>query len=243
MQWRIYGEWALAEASDAVRSAFSSAGSQTQGLDNGGIPPDQDVNQHAATSPEERAHIRRAQVRKAQIKHRQRKANHVKQLELDASQLREAIAQTEAEVYFLRRENAALRSTISGAGASIPTSDLENHQEGRFAPQSTVSDQSLQSTQIQEDISGRSPGLDVRSDCSHAPGQLQQRLPQSQSHGTLHDEANFPHSFYDADTSKVSVNLKVDSNIATQRLHFSPSLALSNAESLGNLGTKNERLV
>ncbi|TQV99848.1 hypothetical protein V2A60_005278 [Cordyceps javanica] len=49
--------------------------------------------------------LRRAQVRRAQIQHRQRKANYVKQLEMDISQLRELITQAQHDTTALRREN------------------------------------------------------------------------------------------------------------------------------------------
>jgi hypothetical protein len=75
-----------------------------------------------ASSPEkplsqkDKAQIRRAQVRRAQIQHRQRKANYVKELELDVSRFRELVSQTEREVLILRRENEAIKVTLTGAG-------------------------------------------------------------------------------------------------------------------------------
>ncbi|KAF4505163.1 hypothetical protein G6O67_007139 [Ophiocordyceps sinensis] len=65
---------------------------------------------------------RRMQVRRAQFHHRQRKANHVKQLELDVCQLRDLIALAEHDSRALRRQNddmgALLRSVAGPAPAA-----------------------------------------------------------------------------------------------------------------------------
>jgi hypothetical protein len=60
----------------------------------------------------DRAQLRRAQVRKAQIQHRQRKANYVKQLELDVSQLRDLITQAQQETSQMRRDNDGIRDLL-----------------------------------------------------------------------------------------------------------------------------------
>lgn len=60
----------------------------------------------------DKAQLRRAQVRKAQIQHRQRKANYVKQLELDVSQLRDLITQAQQETSQMRKENDGIRDLI-----------------------------------------------------------------------------------------------------------------------------------
>ncbi len=62
-----------------------------------------------------KAQLRRAQVRKAQIQHRQRKANYVKQLEVDISKLRDLISGTERDASALRGENEAMRTRIRDA--------------------------------------------------------------------------------------------------------------------------------
>lgn len=69
-----------------------------------------------ALNQKDKAQVRRAQVRKAQIQHRQRKANYVKELELDVSRFRELVSQTEREVLILRRENEAIKVTLTGSG-------------------------------------------------------------------------------------------------------------------------------
>jgi hypothetical protein len=67
-------------------------------------------------SQKEKAQLRRAQVRKAQIQHRQRKANYVKELELDVSRYRELIAKVEHEAANIKSENDAIRIRLRAAG-------------------------------------------------------------------------------------------------------------------------------
>ncbi|KAL7901318.1 hypothetical protein HDV64DRAFT_177189 [Trichoderma sp. TUCIM 5745] len=71
------------------------------------------ADEHAGKDDaKDRAQLRRAQVRKAQIQHRQRKANYVKQLELDVSQLRDLITQAQQETLQMRRENDGIRDLL-----------------------------------------------------------------------------------------------------------------------------------
>lgn len=73
----------------------------------------QRTDEHAGKDDaKDRAQLRRAQVRKAQIQHRQRKANYVKQLELDVSQLRDLITQAQQETSQMRRENDGIRDLL-----------------------------------------------------------------------------------------------------------------------------------
>ncbi|KAK1834722.1 hypothetical protein QBC39DRAFT_251811 [Podospora conica] len=60
--------------------------------------------------------LRRAQVRKAQIQHRQRKANYVKQLEIDVARIRELITNTQREAEALRNENDSIRVQVEQRG-------------------------------------------------------------------------------------------------------------------------------
>lgn len=60
----------------------------------------------------DKAQLRRAQVRKAQIQHRQRKANYVKQLELDVSELRDLITQAQQETSHIRKQNDDIRDLL-----------------------------------------------------------------------------------------------------------------------------------
>jgi hypothetical protein len=60
----------------------------------------------------DKAQLRRAQVRKAQIQHRQRKANYVKQLEIDVARIRDLIADAQREAQALRKENSAMKARL-----------------------------------------------------------------------------------------------------------------------------------
>ncbi|KAK6452472.1 hypothetical protein FP744_10008723 [Trichoderma asperellum] len=73
---------------------------------------DADENAGKDADAKDRAQLRRAQVRKAQIQHRQRKANYVKQLELDVSQLRDLITQAQQETSQMRMENDGIRDLL-----------------------------------------------------------------------------------------------------------------------------------
>ncbi|CEJ95116.1 hypothetical protein VHEMI10616 [[Torrubiella] hemipterigena] len=73
-----------------------------------------------AQAAKEKAQARRAQVRKAQIEHRQRKANYVKQLELDISQLREMVTQIQRDSDTLKAENDLIRNALIRNGSSTP---------------------------------------------------------------------------------------------------------------------------
>lgn len=72
-------------------------------------------------SAKDKAQLRRAQVRKAQVQHRQRKANYIKQLELDAVRFRDLISQTARDTKALRRENEAIRTRLKQAGVGQPS--------------------------------------------------------------------------------------------------------------------------
>lgn len=87
----------------------------------GGESPGKDqAKADKAKSDKEKALLRRQQVRRAQVQHRQRKANYLKQLELDVSQLRDLISLTEHEGRVLRKENENIRTTLRGAGVGSP---------------------------------------------------------------------------------------------------------------------------
>lgn len=68
----------------------------------------------------DKAQIRRAQVRRAQIQHRQRKANYVKQLELDINQLREMVNQIQRDTRSLKFENDEIRTVLINNGVLQP---------------------------------------------------------------------------------------------------------------------------
>jgi hypothetical protein len=67
----------------------------------------------------DKAQARRAQVRKAQIQHRQRKANYVKQLEIDVASIRDMIAEVEQERRTLRAENNAMRAKLASTKPGV----------------------------------------------------------------------------------------------------------------------------
>jgi hypothetical protein len=67
----------------------------------------------AEPSAETKARDRRQQVRKAQLQHRQRKANYIKQLEIDVTNLRDDIAKVEQEVANLKDQNDTIRSELA----------------------------------------------------------------------------------------------------------------------------------
>jgi hypothetical protein len=79
-------------------------------------------------NPQDKAKARRAQVRKAQIEHRQRKANYVKQLEIDVARIRDMITAAQMETCRLQAENHAIRSRIAGA-AALPSQLLPPDQD------------------------------------------------------------------------------------------------------------------
>ncbi|KAH8890886.1 hypothetical protein GQ53DRAFT_162040 [Thozetella sp. PMI_491] len=85
-----------------------------------GVGPSSSIDQATPKTAEDKqqpdkALLRRAQVRKAQIQHRQRKANYVKQLELDIAEIRDLISGAERDVDALRAENDSMRVQIRGA--------------------------------------------------------------------------------------------------------------------------------
>ncbi|KAH6634409.1 hypothetical protein B0J18DRAFT_406065 [Chaetomium sp. MPI-SDFR-AT-0129] len=82
-----------------------------------------------AALAKDKAQARRAQVRKAQIQHRQRKANYVKQLEMDVARIRETIEAAERDTRALLDENKAMRIRIlqaagggNGGNTAVPLS-------------------------------------------------------------------------------------------------------------------------
>jgi hypothetical protein len=82
----------------------------------------------SSQTPQDKAKARRAQVRKAQIEHRQRKANYVKQLEIEVARTRDMIAASQMEARLLQAENIAMRSRVV-AGAVPPLQPIPPHQE------------------------------------------------------------------------------------------------------------------
>lgn len=229
-QLRIYGEWAVAEASDAVRSTFGrgsptqqkspSSNSQVEGSD--GLSPEGQAADEAIPSglspSEERAQIRRAQVRRAQLKHRQRKANHVKELELDASELREKIAQTEAESNFLNQENELIKAKLRELGIPFVLTQADTP---RPMENPAASDQSLPHIYPthSESSSKKSPQMNFSPASTHTQMHQHQFSPEMPSYVAA---GNTPELFGDIDINDLSVSLGVDENLGSPRFHVSP---------------------
>ena len=87
---------------------------------------------------QEKTQARRAQVRKAQIQHRQRKANYVKELELDVTRFRDMISKTENETAQLRNQNESMKLRLKAAGLESPAWKKKKQQQ-----QQTPSEDSL----------------------------------------------------------------------------------------------------
>jgi len=71
-----------------------------------------DISDSKVGSDLDKAQLRRAQVRKAQIQHRQRKADYIKQLEVDVARIRDLIADAQREAQNLKRENDTMKSQL-----------------------------------------------------------------------------------------------------------------------------------
>ncbi len=69
----------------------------------------------AAGAALDKAQLRRAQVRKAQTQHRQRKANYVKQLEMDVARIRDMMEAAERDTRAMLDENKLMRTRIQQA--------------------------------------------------------------------------------------------------------------------------------
>ncbi|KAK1752409.1 alanine racemase, partial [Echria macrotheca] len=108
---------AAAGGADQQRRGITFVSSSSMGTVETGEGSKDGNNNNNNTSPEkssdlDKAQLRRAQVRKAQIQHRQRKANYVKQLEIDVASYRDLISTTQRQAQQLRRENDSIRSQI-----------------------------------------------------------------------------------------------------------------------------------
>ncbi|ERS97978.1 hypothetical protein HMPREF1624_06150 [Sporothrix schenckii ATCC 58251] len=95
-------------AEEASRAQGEEGGTSSGGAENtdsvhgGGSGPQQ-------RTAKEKAQIRRAQVRRAQIQHRKRKADYMRQLELDIDMLRDLISAAEQDMRTVQKDNEAIR--------------------------------------------------------------------------------------------------------------------------------------
>lgn len=107
-----------------------ASAAQTDNPNGMSTPPDEESPNTKQTQ------ARRAQVRSAQIKHRQKKANHISELEGDVGKYRDLIAVTEKAAGELRMENEVIRRKLLAAGIVIdgllgqrPQQDLQLQQQ------------------------------------------------------------------------------------------------------------------
>ncbi|KAM4054923.1 BZIP-type transcription factor [Hirsutella rhossiliensis] len=126
-----------------ARTKSSRALAPTAGSDDGSDPLPPPPPPPPKTAEERNMH-RRMQVRRAQIHHRQRKANHLKQLELDVCQLRDLIALAEHDTHALKRQNndmrAILRTATAGEAAHCGGPPLPPHPAGPLSRQRAPSE-------------------------------------------------------------------------------------------------------
>lgn len=124
-------------------------------------------------SAKEKAQHRRAQVRRAQIQHRQRKADHIKQLELDVSRYRELIYLAEHEKSLIQQENDLIKATLEQASNNLAAWSQSQQQQNQQpqqpssvleAPQPALSIPEFQMQDMSSSFPGDIP-LDFDVDC------------------------------------------------------------------------------
>lgn len=130
---KIYNEWAIDELQDKIKSTLHLTSSTTSQKKASDENDEQTTSPANASQTAAISQTRRLQVRKAQIRHRERKANHIKEMELLASQLRHNIDDEECEISRLRVENKFMKARL-GIG-SYP--DLGMHQPSRLLGSTT----------------------------------------------------------------------------------------------------------
>ena len=187
----------------------AQANTTTLAPESSGRSPDK--QQENATA---KAKARRAQVRRAQIQHRQRKAEYVKQLELDVSHFRELISLTEIESEGFRNENAAMKAKLRGVGVVIPASVSPQDQ-----PQSTP----LGATVGTESLLNPSMALAMQP--------LNPTTPQSYSpidiDNSPQPDPDTPEMFANINIDDITVTLKEDPMLGTPVFNVSSSSGYS----------------
>jgi hypothetical protein len=147
-------------------------------------------------SAKEKSQLRRMQVRKAQIQHRVRKANYVKQLEVDIFQLRDLIIKVERECASLAKENQAIRHTLVTSNKKAAPLRLRDEDQDQVLLQVSV-------------LGNPSPG-------AQTPSQLGQ-----DDYQRLHELAHPPSSPFAGDrfsginVNDLTVTLQVDEELGT----------------------------
>ncbi|UNI14581.1 hypothetical protein JDV02_001197 [Purpureocillium takamizusanense] len=109
------------KSSRTASSTAPARGGEKPEVGSGGGGGDRPDNKAKPKTDKEKALLRRQQVRRAQIEHRQRKANYVKQLELDVSQLRDLVALAEHDGRVLHRENEEIITILRLNGVGRPS--------------------------------------------------------------------------------------------------------------------------
>ena len=174
------------------------------------VAPGNGSDQQPQPRKTQQSQSRRAQVRSAQIRHRQRKAHYQKQLELEASEYRDLVAQVGADSAALRRENDAMRAALSKAGVDVPQWLLRHGQQRLTADeQAQVGMQSMRIDPYTSSMPSQPLGLDSAA------------------------AATPPDIFGDIDINDIKVTLRVDEIMGTPSFHISSSSS-GNSGNSGN---------
>lgn len=157
----------------------------------------------------EKAQLRRAQVRRAQIQHRQRKANYIKQLELDVSELRDLVTNTDKQAAELNRDNEIIRKVLLRAGVTATPGGLPTRQSPTNVP---VADTTA--------VSHVTPQ-------SQSPEAIADPMQLDPATLRVHDPSNAgagepsPEMFGDIDIDDWTVTLSMDNEMGTPCFHIS----------------------
>ena len=156
----------------------------------------------------EKALLRRQQVRRAQIEHRQRKANYVKQLELDVSQLRDMVALEEHDGKVLHRENEEIIAILRLNGVGRPSGV---QQPAHHAQQPSF----IMRPEGAGPVPGQGPVEPID------PMMLDPSAPGSYAASSVPDAAASPEIFSGIDLDDWTVTLSVDRSLGTPCFHVS----------------------
>ncbi|TDZ27219.1 hypothetical protein C8035_v012033 [Colletotrichum spinosum] len=187
----------------------------------------------------EKAKLRRQQVRKAQIQHRTRKANYIKQLELDVCKFRDMIAAAEKDVLAYRRQNESMRDALVAKGLWFPDDKGKGREvvDEIRVPESTAplpreiiqqpvelhsSPRVHYPQQQQHDQQAVQPQLDTQ------VYQEQLRQPPPESTAYQHQELDYdpyppPDLFGDVDIGDITVTMAKDDTLGTPCFQISAS--------------------
>ncbi|KAL3964184.1 hypothetical protein ACCO45_001188 [Purpureocillium lilacinum] len=156
----------------------------------------------------EKALLRRQQVRRAQIEHRQRKANYVKQLELDVSQLRDLVALEEHDGKVLHRENEEIIAILRLNGVGRPSGVQQPAHHAQQPP-------FIMRPEGAGPVPGQGPVEPID------PMMLDPSAPGSYAASSVPDAAASPEMFSGIDLDDWTVTLSVDRSLGTPCFHVS----------------------